>query len=56
MYIKCSREQYTMDLHLKIIEDIQVQYDMHLQEASMPVAGDEDFIARETTSRSSKLR
>jgi hypothetical protein len=37
-------------------EDIQVQYDMHLQEALMPVAGDEDFIARATTSRSSKLR
>jgi hypothetical protein len=29
---------------------------MHLQEASMSMAGDEDFIARETTSRSSKLR
>jgi hypothetical protein len=37
-------------------EDIQVQYDMHLQEASMPVAGDEEFMARETTSRSSKTQ
>jgi hypothetical protein len=40
----------------KSFEDIQVQYNMHLQEALTPVAGDEDFIARETTSRSSKLR
>jgi hypothetical protein len=35
----------------KSIDDIQVQYNMHHQEASTPVAGDEDFIARETTSR-----
>jgi hypothetical protein len=40
----------------KSSEDRQVQCDMHLQKASMPVAGDDNFIARETTSRYSKLR
>jgi hypothetical protein len=40
----------------KSFEDIQVQYNMHLQEVLMPAAGDEDFIARATTSISSKLR
>jgi hypothetical protein len=29
---------------------------MHLQEALMPVVGDEEFIAREKTSISSKIR
>jgi hypothetical protein len=37
-------------------EDIQAQYDMNLQEASMHVDGDEDFITQETTSRSSKTQ
>jgi hypothetical protein len=35
-------------------KDIQVQYDMHLQEALILAARDEEFIAREKTSRSSK--
>jgi hypothetical protein len=37
----------------KSFDDIQVQYNMHLQEVLMPAAGDENTIARETTSRSS---
>jgi hypothetical protein len=37
-------------------DDIQVQNDMHLQEASFPVAGDEDFIIQETPSISSKAQ
>jgi hypothetical protein len=40
----------------KSYEDIQVQCDMHLQEASILVARDDNFIAQETTSRYSKLR
>jgi hypothetical protein len=40
----------------KSSEDIQVQYDMHLQGASTPMDGDENFIAQEKTSRSLKLR
>ena len=40
----------------KSSEDIQIQYDMHPQEASMHVVGEDNFIARETTSRYSKLR
>jgi hypothetical protein len=47
----------TQRIYISIsFEDIQVQYDMHLQEELIPVAGDEDFIARATTSRYSKLR
>jgi hypothetical protein len=35
----------------KSFDDIQVQYNMHRQEVSMPVAGDEDIIGCATTSR-----
>jgi hypothetical protein len=35
----------------KSFDDIQVQYNMHRQEASMPMDGDDDFIAQETNSR-----
>ena len=38
----------------KSSEDIQVQCDMYPHEASMHVAGDDNFIARATNSRSSK--
>jgi hypothetical protein len=39
----------------KSSEDIQVQCDLHLQEASTPVARDNNFIALATTSSYSKL-
>jgi hypothetical protein len=40
----------------KSFDDIQVQYNMHLQEVLMPAAGDENTIALETTSIYSTTR
>jgi hypothetical protein len=48
-YINCSREKYTMDIHLKI-NRIYASIIFIFEKLVMPVAGDEAFKDREKTS------
>ena len=54
-YTKCIHEQYTSYLHLKISRRYTSSICI-FKKLVTPTTGDENFIARETTSRYSKLR
>jgi hypothetical protein len=59
MSYKCIYKVYSREIHNECTSQNNLniyKYNMHLQEALTHAAKDEDFIARETTSISSKLR